>query len=53
MWVNMKLTRLRLKREGKLVEGPEVGSRIRSARFPQYAPPFLPQILVEYLVRMS
>ena len=52
--VNFMLTRLELKTgEGKLVESPEVGSRRRSARLPQYPPPILPQVAVETLVSTS
>ena len=52
--VNVMLTRLKLKSgEGKLVEGPEVGSRRRSARFPQSPPLVLPKIAIEASVCMS
>lgn len=48
------LTRLKLNRgEGTLVESPEIGSRGRRARLPQYPSPILPQVAVETLVSMS
>ena len=54
MQVNSVLTRLKHKRgEGKLVESFEVGSRRRSARFPQSPPLVLRQITVEASVSMG
>lgn len=48
------LARLKLKRgEGKLVEGPEVGSRRWSQRLPQSPPLVLPQVVFEASVIMS
>lgn len=48
------LTRFKLNRgEGKLVEGPEVGTKTRRERLPQSPPPVLPQIAVEASASMS
>ena len=48
------LTRLKLKREGKLVgTGSQVGARRRRAQFPQSTPQDSPPVVVEYSVSMS
>jgi len=50
------LTRLKLKREGKLDESPIVGSRGRRASFPKYSRPVHPQVVevvVDYSDTMS
>ena len=53
MQVCVMLTRLKLKREVKLVQSPAIGSRGRRARFPKSLTPTHPQVEVESSLSMS